>query len=58
MYVCVCHAINEAGVEKAIQEGAETPEQVLEHYGNEFRCRLCEPYIQEHLDKRAHSSAG
>lgn len=41
MYVCVCNALNERTVDRAIGEGARTPAQVHAACGATPRCGKC-----------------
>lgn len=50
MFVCVCHALNDDDVEKAIANGSSSPDEVFEHYERKVRCKLCVPEIESKLN--------
>ena len=47
MFVCVCFALNEEDVRDALEDGAETAEDVLGFYGYTINCGICRPFIDK-----------
>ena len=47
MIVCLCNAITERQVEKAIGVGVTTAEGVYEHYDGDIECAKCMPMMQD-----------
>jgi bacterioferritin-associated ferredoxin len=47
MYVCVCNAIREKDIRRAVlEEGARTPLDVFRACGAQPQCRMCVPDIR------------
>ena len=47
MYVCLCNALKESDIRKAIREqGPATPDQVFDFLGVKPECRRCIPDIR------------
>jgi bacterioferritin-associated ferredoxin len=55
MIVCVCNRLGETRVWAAIDQGAETPEQVYAGCGVERNCGRCQETIEDMLDE-AHAA--
>lgn len=51
MIVCVCNRLGERRIQAAIDDGAETPEQVYAGCGVERNCGLCQDTIEDMLDE-------
>lgn len=47
MYVCVCHALNDKQVTKALENGARTPASVFRHFGCQVQCGKCVPTMRQ-----------
>lgn len=55
MYVCICHALNDKQVSKALDNGAHTPASIFRHHGCQVQCGKCVPLMREMAqDRRAH----
>lgn len=52
MYVCVCLAVTDKEVETAIDEGAETLEQVTRACGAGGDCGSCHEMIEQLIDAK------
>ncbi|ALJ35495.1 (2Fe-2S)-binding protein [Azospirillum brasilense] len=59
MYVCICHALNDKQVTKALENGARTPASVFRHYERQVQCGKCVPMMREmaqsHCANQCHS---
>jgi len=53
MFVCVCHAVTKAEIEKAVDEGAETREQVTKKCRAGGDCGACHDEIEQIIEDRA-----
>jgi bacterioferritin-associated ferredoxin len=50
-YVCVCNAITDSTIRKAIKDGAKTLGEVADRCGDAGRdCGLCQKLIQKMID--------
>ncbi|WP_353857391.1 (2Fe-2S)-binding protein [Azospirillum formosense] len=47
MYVCICHALNDKQVTKALENGARTPASVFRHYERQVQCGKCVPMMRD-----------
>ncbi|WP_448207904.1 (2Fe-2S)-binding protein [Azospirillum sp. sgz302134] len=47
MYVCICHALNDKQVTKALENGARTPASVFRHYDRQVQCGKCVPTMRD-----------
>lgn len=54
MYVCICNAVTEAEVQKAIDEGAETLNDLREKLLVTVNCGSCLPTVQQYLERSSH----
>ena len=52
MYVCVCQAVKEADVRRAIARGIGNIEQLGEHLGVGTGCGCCREYAQTLLEEQ------
>ena len=53
MYVCVCNAVTDAELQKAIDEGAETIQDLREKLLVTGSCGSCLPTVQQFLEQSA-----
>ena len=51
MYVCVCNAVTEAEIRKAIEEGAETIRDLRERLMVTGCCGSCLPSVEKCLEQ-------
>ena len=54
MYVCVCNAVTEAEIQKAIDEGAETLKDLREKLLVTGNCGSCLSTVQQCLEQSRH----
>lgn len=47
MYVCICHALNDKQVTKALENGARTPASVFRHFERQVQCGKCVPMMRD-----------
>ena len=47
MYVCICNALNDKQVTKALENGARTPASVFRHYERQIQCGKCVPMMRD-----------
>ncbi len=47
MYVCICHALNDKQVKKALDNGARTPASVFRHFERQVQCGKCVPMMRD-----------
>jgi bacterioferritin-associated ferredoxin len=45
MYVCICNALRESEIRRAIADGADTPDDVYARLDCEPECGTCSDYI-------------
>lgn len=58
MYVCICHALNDKQVSKALDNGAHNPASIFRHHGCQVQCGKCVPVMREMVqDHRARQCA-
>lgn len=56
MIVCHCEAVNHRTIEKVIDAGASTPEEVAERCGAGSRCGSCRMAVEVLIVRRAAAS--
>ena len=49
MYVCLCNALTDADIERAMSEGAEAAREIYAASGGRARCGSCVRHIQTRL---------
>ena len=49
MFVCICNALSDRDVRKAIRGGARTPKQIYAALGVEPQCGKCAPEMRCHI---------
>jgi len=52
MYICVCHAVTESDIDRAIDEGAVTLDQLRDRLRVGTGCGSCAAWIEEMLEAR------
>jgi len=52
MYVCVCHAVTQREIDRAIDEGAVTLDQLRDRLHVGTGCGCCAAWIEEQLEER------
>lgn len=52
MYVCICNAVSDQDINHAIENGADTLEQLRDKLNVATCCGHCSFYIEEHLQNR------
>lgn len=55
MYVCVCSAVTESDVNQAIDNGADTVQQLKDELNVSICCGSCECTIEEMLEEKSSS---
>lgn len=53
MYVCICHAVRDLDVERAIEDGADSVAAVTRHCKAGGDCGSCHQYIEDLLEEHA-----
>jgi len=49
LYVCLCNALTDADIERAMSEGAEAAREIYAASGGRARCGSCVRHIQTRL---------
>jgi bacterioferritin-associated ferredoxin len=52
MFVCVCHAVTDRDIHRAVDEGIAHIEQLEDRCGVGSSCGSCRPIAQELIDSR------
>ena len=52
MYVCICHAVTDSQIERAVDSGADTLEQVALDTSAGTSCGSCHDHIDEIIETR------
>jgi bacterioferritin-associated ferredoxin len=52
MYICICNAVSETDINRAIDSGAVTLEQLRERLNVATSCGHCSTYIEERLETK------
>ena len=52
MYVCLCFSVTDEEIHDAVDQGAQTVEQLADHCGAGTGCGGCRGMAQELIDKR------
>ena len=49
MYICVCNAVNDRQIKKALDEGISSIRDLRAHFGFESCCGKCTCYMRDQL---------
>jgi bacterioferritin-associated ferredoxin len=52
MYVCICNAVSDSDISRAIDGGAVTLDQLRDRLNVAAGCGHCSVYIEDHLEMR------
>lgn len=55
MYVCVCNAVSDRAIHRAIDHGAHTLQDLVEELGVAMGCGSCESAVRQMLAERVRS---